>query len=208
MSNDRISEYRRGIGGGTAFVVCGPSGAGKTSVIELVMQALPQLSYSVSFTTRPPRSDEIDGVDYHFISNAQFESLITNGDVLEYVTYLGHQYGTSRDQLVNLFAKGKDVILNIDVNGARTLMNRGLLRFSTVYIFLTPSSLRILDARLQERGTETERQVKLRLQVGAEEIKSAEMFDYLVINDQLMSAVDELRSIIVAERCRVIQAHD
>ncbi len=206
MSNDEISEYRHG--GGTAFVICGPSGAGKTSAIELVMEALPDLSYSVSFTTRPPRSDEIDGEDYHFISKEKFESLIKNGDVLEYVTYLGHQYGTSRNQLSKLFAQGKDVLLNIDVNGAKTLMRHGLVGFSIVYIFLSPSSLQILDARLRERGTETEKQIRLRLETAAEEIRLIPQFDYLVMNDDLMSAVEELRSIIVAQRCRVIQAHD
>lgn len=208
MSNDQISEYRSGIGGGTAFVICGPSGAGKTSAIEHVMEALPHLAYSVSFTTRPPRIDEVDGKDYHFINNEKFENLIKNGDVLEHVTYLGYQYGTSRDQISKLFSQGKDVILNIDVNGARTLMKRGLLGFSAIYIFLTPSSLQILDARLRERGTETKKQIELRLKTAAQEIKSVPLFNYLVINDDLMSAVEELRSIIVAQRCRVIQAHD
>jgi guanylate kinase len=207
MSNDRITQYRQGIGG-VAFVICGPSGAGKTSVIELVMQALPDLCYSVSFTTRPPRSDEVDGKDYRFISQEKFQTLIENGDVLEHVTYLGYQYGTSRTQLGELFAQNKDVILNIDVNGAKTLMQHGLVGFSIVYIFLSPSSLKILYERLQQRGTETRKQIELRLQTAAQEIKEVRLFDYLVINDDLMSAVDELRSIIVSQRCRVIQAHD
>ena len=208
MSNELILEHRRGVGGGVAFIVCGPSGAGKNSVIERVMDVLPGLSYSVSFTTRPRRSDEVDGRDYHFITDEQFSDLVARDQVIEHVTYLGHNYGTSRQQILEVFAEGKDVILNIDVNGARTLKQRGLSDFSIVYVFLTPSSLEILGTRLQERGTETEEQIKSRLKVAAEEMKAMPFFDYLVINDDLETAVDELRSIVVSERCRVITADD
>ena len=204
MLNESIIEHRRGVGGGVAFIVCGPSGAGKNSVIERVMEALPGLSYSVSLTTRPRRSDEVDGRDYHFITDEQFNDLVENDEVVEHVTYLGHQYGTSRAQIKSVFADGKDVILNIDVNGAKKLMERGLSDFSIVYIFLTPSSLEILGTRLRERGTETEKQMEARLIVAAEEMKSMPLFDYLVINDDLNTAVAELQSIVVSERCRVI----
>ena len=207
MSSEAIS-LRRGVGGGVAFVVCGPSGAGKNSVIERVMDVLPGLSYSVSFTTRPRRSDEVDGRDYHFITDAEFKRLVEENEVVEHVTYLGHQYGTSRDQIKSVFAEGRDVILNIDVNGARALMERGLSDFSVVYVFLTPSSLQILGTRLRERGTETDQQIESRLSVAAEEMKSMPLFEYLVINDDLDTAVDELRSIVVAERCRLIPSND
>ncbi len=208
MSNDAISDQRRGVGGGVAFIVCGPSGAGKNSVIERVMELLPGLSYSVSFTTRPRRSDEVDGRDYHFITDEQFRDLVDRDQVIEHVTYLGHSYGTSRQQIMEVFAEGKDVILNIDVNGARTLKQSGLSDFSVVYIFLTPSSLEILGERLRERGTETQVQIGSRLEVAGEEMKSLPIFDYLVINDDLETAVDELRSIVVSERCRVIATDD
>ncbi len=208
MSSESIVERRRGVGGGLAFVVCGPSGAGKNSVIERVMQVLPGLSYSVSFTTRPRRSDEVDGRDYHFITGQQFTDLVENDEVVEHVTYLGHEYGTSRAQINKVFTEGKDVILNIDVNGAKKLMDRGLNDFSIVYVFLTPSSLEILGTRLRERGTETEKQMQARLGVAAEEMKSMPLFEYLVINDDLDTAVDELRAIVVAERCRLIPSHD
>lgn len=204
MSNEAIVDRRRGVGGGVAFVVCGPSGAGKNSVIERVMEDLPGLSYSVSFTTRPQRSDEVDGRDYHFITEEQFGNLVENDEVVEHVTYLGHKYGTSRVQIQEVFSEGKDVILNIDVNGAKKLMERGLNDFSIVYVFLTPSSLEILGTRLRERGTETEEQMKSRLAVAAQEMKSMPLFDYLVINDDLDKAVDEFRSIVIAERCRVM----
>ncbi len=208
MSNDAISDQRRGVGGGVAFIVCGPSGAGKNSVIERVMELLPGLSYSVSFTTRPRRSDEVDGRDYHFITDEQFRDLVDRDQVIEHVTYLGHSYGTSRQQIMEVFAEGKDVILNIDVNGARTLKQSGLSDFSVVYVFLTPSSLEILGERLRERGTETQVQIGSRLEVAGEEMKSLPIFDYLVINDDLETAVDELRSIVVSERCRVIATDD
>ena len=208
MSNELISKHRRGAGRGMAFVVCGPSGAGKNSVIERVMEVLPDLSYSVSFTTRPRRSDEVDGRDYHFITDEQFKQLIEGGEVVEHVIYLGHQYGTSREQIKEVFAARKDVILNIDVNGARKLMERGLGEFSIVYVFLTPSSLEILGTRLRERGTETEGQIESRLSVAAQEMKSMPLFDYLVINDDLDTAVDELHSIVVAERSRIISSND
>ncbi|MCD6136340.1 guanylate kinase [Candidatus Bipolaricaulota bacterium] len=208
MSNDAISDHRRGVGGGVAFIVCGPSGAGKNSVIERVMELLPGLSYSVSFTTRPRRSDEVDGRDYHFITEEQFRDLVDRDQVIEHVTYLGHSYGTSRQQIMEVFAEGKDVILNIDVNGARTLKQSGLSDFSVVYVFLTPSSLEILGERLRERGTETQVQIGSRLEVAGEELKSLPIFDYLVINDDLETAVDELRSIVVSERCRVIATDD
>ena len=208
MSSDAISDHRRGVGGGVAFIVCGPSGAGKNSVIERVMELLPGLSYSVSFTTRPRRSDEVDGRDYHFITDELFRDLVDTDQVIEHVTYLGHSYGTSRQQIMEVFAEGKDVILNIDVNGARTLKQSGLSDFSVVYIFLTPSSLEILGERLRERGTETQVQIGSRLEVAGEELKSLPIFDYLVINDDLETAVDELRSIVVSERCRVIATDD
>ncbi|HHR84879.1 guanylate kinase [Candidatus Bipolaricaulota bacterium] len=208
MSSEAIIEHRRGVGGGLAFVVCGPSGAGKNSVIERVMEVIPGFSYSVSFTTRPRRSDEVDGRDYHFITDKQFTELVENDEVVEHVTYLGHKYGTSRAQIKEVFAEGKDVILNIDVNGAKKLMDRGLNDFSIVYVFLTPSSLEILGTRLRERGTETEKQMQARLAVAAKEMKSMPLFEYLVINDDLDTAVDELRAIVVAERCRIIAAND
>ena len=203
MSSEAIIEHRRGVGGGLAFVVCGPSGAGKNSVIERVMEVIP--GFSVSFTTRPRRSDEVDGRDYHFITDKQFTELVENDEVVEHVTYLGHKYGTSRAQIKEVFAEGKDVILNIDVNGAKKLMDRGLNDFSIVYVFLTPSSL---ETRLRERGTETEKQMQARLAVAAKEMKSMPLFEYLVINDDLDTAVDELRAIVVAERCRIIAAND
>ena len=204
MSSESIAKARRGVGGGIAFVVCGPSGAGKNSVIERAMQILPGLSYSVSYTTRPRRSNEVNGKDYHYITHQEFDRLVSEGEMVEHVTYLGDQYGTSRTQIREVFSRGKDVILNIDVEGAKALKGSGLLDFSVVYVFLTPSSLAILGERLRFRGTEDDKEIHARLTVAAQEVETLPLFDYLVVNDELNVAVYELQSIIVAERSRII----
>ena len=204
MSNEGITSHRRGIGGGLAFVVSGPSGAGKNSVIDRVMEELPGLSYSVSYTTRPPRSHEVPGQDYNFVSKQEFERLIAAGELVEHVQYLGDYYGTAQHQIEEVFARGEDVILNIDVQGAKTLREKGLLRFSVVYVFLAPSSLARLEERLRARGTEGGEEIRARLAVAAQELKAIPLFDYLVINDDFERAVEELSGIVIAERARVV----
>ncbi len=206
MSSESVARSRRGTGGGIAFVVSGPSGAGKNSAIERVMRILHDLCYSVSYTTRPRRAGEEDGVDYRYVSREEFARLIARGELLEHVTYLGDQYGTSRSQIKELFAQGKDVILNIDVEGAKTVRRRGLDEFTVIFIFFSPSSLEALRERLRERGTESEAEIEARLEVASREMEAIPFFDYLVINDDLGRAVEELSSIIVAERCRIV--HD
>lgn len=205
MLSEPITKHRRGIGSGLAFVISGPSGAGKNSVINQVMAEIPKLSYSVSYTTRPPRPHEVPGRDYHFVSKAEFERLIAAGELVEHVQYLGDYYGTGQRQIEEVFARGEDVILNIDVNGAKTLRKRGLLRFSVVYVFLAPSSLDRLEARLRARGTEDEEEIAARLAVAARELATVPLFDYLVINDEFARAVEELAGIITAERARIVR---
>ena len=205
MSSEPIARRRRGIGGKLAFVVSGPSGAGKNSVIDRVMASLPGLSYSVSYTTRPPRPHEVPGRDYNFVSKAQFEQLIASGALVEYVQYLGDYYGTAQEQIEAVIARGEDVILNIDVQGAKNLKKKGLLPLSVVYVFLSPSSLDLLGERLRARSTEDEAQIAARLRVAAQELAAIPEFDYLVINDSLDQAVDELRGIIIAERARIVR---
>ncbi len=204
MSNESITRHRRGIGGGLAFVVSGPSGAGKNSVIDRVMEGLPGLSYSVSYTTRPPRPHEVPGHDYNFVSKQEFERLIAAGELVEHVQYLGDYYGTGIRQIEEVFARGEDVILNIDVQGAKTLRKRGLRGFSIVYVFLAPSSLSRLEERLRARGTEDEEEIRARLAVAARELREIPEFDYLVINDDLERAVEELSGIVIAERARIV----
>jgi len=205
MSSSPIPDRRKGIGHGLAIVVSGPSGAGKNSVIDRVMRELPNLSFSVSHTTRPQRAGETHGVNYFFVSQEEFDRLLDADEFLEHVTYLGDRYGTTRSQLERLFAAGQDVLLNVDVEGAKTLRRRGLDPHTVVYVFLVPSSLRRLADRLRARGTEAEEEIEERLRVAAREMKALDVFDYLVINDELETAVEELRAIILAERLRVLR---
>ena len=205
MSNSGIVARRKGIGSGLAFVVTGPSGAGKNSVIDRVMEELPGLAFSVSYTTRPPREGEVDGVDYIYVSREEFNRLVARGEFVEHMTYLGDMYGTSRSQIEDIFRQGKDVVLNIDVAGARALREIGLDRYTIVYVFLTPSSLERLAERLRLRGSETEEQIAERLRVAESELRAIPAFDYLVINDDYETAVAELSAIIVAERLRITE---
>jgi guanylate kinase len=187
-----------------AFCVCGPSGAGKTTVIREVMGALPGLAFSVSHTSRSRRANETEGEDYWFVSREAFEALIEAGELVEHVTYAGEYYGTSRAEVETVFARGEDLLLNLDVQGAQTLQASELAPGAqVVYVFLAPSSPERLAERLRQRGTEDEQRIRLRLEAAAEEMKLLPRFDYLVINDRFRDAVDELRAIIVAERCRV-----
>ena len=202
MSNSLI-ESRKGIGNGLAFVVTGPSGAGKNSIIDLVMAKLPDLAYSVSYTSRAKRPNEADGVDYVFVSEEQFLQRIEAGDFLEHVTYLDNHYGTSRSQIEGFVANGLDVILNVEVEGAKTLQKTDLGDTKVIYVFLAPSSMQELEARLRKRNTEEESKILRRLEVAKREMLDLPSFDFLVINDDLDTAVLELASIIIAERIRV-----
>jgi len=202
MSSD-IASRRRGVGSGLAFVVSGPSGAGKNSVIDRAMEGISDLAYSVSYTTRPAREDEVDGVNYLFVSRDEFAERIGMGDFAEHVTYLGDLYGTSKSQIDAMVAQGLDVILNIDVEGAKRVRAIGLGNHAVVYVFLVPSSLTRLEERLRARGTENDAQIAARLDVAMREMETIDSFDYLVINDDLDAAVAELRAIVAAERFRI-----
>ena len=202
MSSD-VTARRKGIGHGLAFVVSGPSGAGKNSVISRAMEGIPGLMYSVSYTTRPRRAHETDGVDYRFVSREEFTRRIESGDFVEHVTYLGDFYGTSRSQIDDAIARGVDVILNIDVEGAKLVRRSGLGEHAVVYVFLVPSSLERLEERLRARGTESDAEIAARLEVAAREMEAIDVFDYLVINDDLETGVAELRAIVASERLRI-----
>jgi len=204
MSSESIAGLRQGVGRGLAFVVSGPSGAGKNSAIDRLLERVSGLAYSVSYTTRPRRAGEKDGVDYRYVTREEFARLLAQGEFLEHVTYLGDQYGTARSQIRDVFARGQDVILNIDVEGAKTVRGRGLAESSVVFVFFAPASLDQLGQRLRERGTETEEEIEARLRVAACEMTAIPVFDYLVVNERLDAAVDELAAIITAERSRVV----
>jgi guanylate kinase len=185
---------------GKLFVISAPSGTGKTTLLKRVMTQLPNLSFSVSHTTRPPRPGERNGVDYHFISRTEFLSMIDQGLFLEHAEVHGNLYGTSRATIDRQRMAGIDVILDIDVQGASIL--RRSQQFEATSIFISPPSLAELEERLRGRGTESEETIAIRLANARIELQAVKEYEYLVINDLLEETVDLLSSIIVAERAR------
>jgi guanylate kinase len=188
---------------GIAFVIAGPSGAGKSSVISALLARDPRLCFSVSVTTRPPRPDEVHGRDYYFISEEEFDRLLSQGALLEWTVYQGHRYGTPRSEVVDRLKNGLDVVLNVEVNGARAIRQANL-GFPVVLIFLVPPSWEELVRRVRGRGTEDEAALSERLRIAKEELKRVPEFDYLVINDELERAVARVEAIIQAERMRIV----
>lgn len=186
---------------GGLFVVSGPSGVGKDAVLERLF-ARPDVggvARSVSATTRAPRQGETDGVDYHFLTRAQFEAGAGGGTFLEHAEYGGNLYGTPREGVEAQRARGHDVILKIEVKGA-DLVRR--LAPDAVLVFLAPPSLDVLEARLRKRGTDDEASVRRRLAIAQDELACASRYDYIITNDTLDEAVDALRAVIVAHRFR------
>jgi guanylate kinase len=182
------------------FVLSAPSGGGKTTILKKVMAGLPGLVFSVSHTTRPPRPGEVDGRDYHFVSQQEFQAMRggTPSGFLEWAEVHGNLYGTDRAEVERQLQAGLDVILDIDVQGALQVQRAA----APVMIFIAPPSLAELEARLRRRGTESEDTIRLRLDNARKELERIDRYEYLIINDRLEIAIDSLRSIIVAERCR------
>lgn len=186
---------------GDLFIVSSASGAGKTTLIRNVLSdrriAPGSLHFSVSHTTRAPRADEADGREYHFISSAAFRALVEADGFLEWATVHGHLYGTSRQEVEPRLSRGVDVLLDIDVQGARQVRSRIP---DVVKIFVFPPSRAALEARLRARASDTPEEVTRRLDVAAAEMSEFGEYDYAIINDDLETAAGELRSIIVARR--------
>ncbi len=191
---------------GVALVVSGPSGAGKSTVCRQVLADEPQLHFSVSCTTRPPRPGERDGVEYFFLDRAEFERRITADALLEHAEVHGNYYGTLRSEVEPFLARGEDVLLDIDVQGARQVRQRSansVTGSGIVFAFIAPPSLAELERRLRGRGTETEEVIQRRLRNAREELPHWREYDYLVINDQVTLAVARLHAILEAARCAV-----
>ncbi len=186
-------------GRGLLFVVSAPSGAGKTTLVERLVEQMPRVSMSRSYTSRPAREGETDGVDYNFVTRAAFEAMVAAGEFLEWADVFGNLYGTRRADTHSLLSSGSDVVLVIDVQGARHLRPQGLA-YTT--IFVMPPSYHVLAERLVRRSKDSAPSIQRRLQVARAEVGSFEEYDFIVVNDELETAVDRLRSIIVAERAR------
>jgi guanylate kinase len=185
---------------GTLFVISAPSGAGKSTILKKVLTAVPSLAFSVSHTTRKPRPGENNGREYHFVDRPTFEKMRAGDAFLEWAEVHGNLYGTSRTAIEAQQAKGIDVFLDIDVQGARQLRGGG--HQGAVFLFIAPPSWQELERRLRGRGTDSEETVQLRLNNARREMEDAHNYDYLVLNDRLDEAVDVLHAVIVAERCK------
>ena len=185
---------------GLLFVVSAPSGAGKTSLCRAITDSLENLTHSISYATRRPRPDELDGRDYYFVGQERFKEMIDAGDFAEWAEVHSNLYGTSRRVLDDMMTKGIDVILDIDTQGAKQIKTK--YHDAAVFVFIMPPSLDILEERLRNRNSDHEDEIKKRMRRAREEIKDYRMYDYIVVNRDFDRALSELRSIVIAERCR------
>lgn len=196
------SEHaRRGI----LFIVSAPSGTGKTTLVERLVGLTPGVEISRSFTCRAARAGESHGVDYHFVSRERFEQMRAAGEFLEWAEIFGNLYGTGAALTERHLAAGTDLMLVIDVQGARKVRSAGV---AATTVFVLPPSFEVLESRLRGRSKDSEAQMQRRLQVAREEVHAYREYDYLVVNDDLDGAVARLRAIVLAERARrhVMQA--
>jgi guanylate kinase len=191
-----MSSSRRGL----LFIVSAPSGTGKTTIVERLVQVVSRLRLSRSYTSRTARAGEQDGVDYNYISREQFEAMIAQQAFLEWADVFGNYYGTSAADTEQFLAAGEDVVLVIDVQGARQVRARGI---ETVGVFVLPPSAAVLESRLRGRSKDTEEQMRRRLDVARTEVGEFEQYEYVVVNDDLDGAVNRMRAIVMAERARI-----
>lgn len=185
---------------GVLFIVSAPSGTGKTTLVERLVQLVPNLRMSRSYTSRAERPGERDGVDYNFISRERFEEMARDNQFLEWADVFGNYYGTCAADTEAFLAQGEDVVLVIDVQGARQVRSRGI---ETVGVFVLPPSVEVLEQRLRGRSKDSEEQIQRRLEVARREVGEFEQYKYVVINDELAPAVERLRGIVLAERARI-----
>jgi guanylate kinase len=189
MSSDR----------GLLFIVSAPSGAGKTTLVERLVEQVPRLRMSRSYTSRAARQGETDGVDYNFVTRQRFESMIAAGEFLEWADVFGNLYGSCATDTERLRGAGDDVVLVIDVQGARKVRQCNV---KATTVFVMPPSAAILEQRLRGRSKDSEQSIQRRLRVAREEVAAFAEYDFIVVNDELTSAVDRLRAIVLATRAQ------
>ncbi|MEA1928669.1 MAG: guanylate kinase [Candidatus Auribacterota bacterium] len=185
---------------GHLFILSAPSGAGKTTVCDALLEELPELRRAITTTTRPPRTGEVNGVDYFFLSREEFQDKLKDGRFLEHAVIYDNYYGSGRDYIETELDSGRDVILVVDVQGAQSIQESGV---EAVYIFLLPPSLEILRARLVDRKTDSPGVIAKRMAEAREEISRYKKYDYCVINDDLSVAVGDVKAILRTEKSRV-----
>lgn len=184
---------------GTLFVISAPSGTGKSTLVQRLLRSVPDLAFSVSFTTRPPRDGERPAEDYHFVEEAEFDRMVAETAFLEWATVHGQRYGTGLERTREALSRGRDLVLDVDVQGARSVREGPV---PSVSIMILPPDYATLEKRLLERGSEAQAERDRRLSKAREEVEQFDEFDFLVINDNLDRTVDELRAIVAAERSR------
>lgn len=184
---------------GLLYIISAPSGTGKTTLLTRVMSYFPDIRFSISYTTRPPRSGERDGEDYHFISPQQFEQMVKRGAFAEWAEVLGNRYGTALDTIQESRSQGVDLILDIDSQGARQIEERF---DGGVFIFILPPSVEALKQRLDARKVDGQEVIQFRMAQANDEMRQARWYDYIIVNDRIDEAAEQLKSVIIAERCR------
>jgi guanylate kinase len=181
------------------IIISAPSGTGKTSICRHIFREFPDIRFSVSYTTRRPRPGEVDGRDYHFVTEAAFKEKMQKGEFAEWAENYGNLYGTSRQVIEEIRSRGEDLILDVEPRGARALKE---LYPDGVFVFVLPPDLAELKKRLQKRGAEDDETRKRRFQKAKDEIREVFWYDYIIVNDRLESAVERLRAVYLAEKCR------
>jgi guanylate kinase len=192
-------------GTGTLFVISAPSGTGKSTLARRVLESVPGLGFSVSYTTRPRRAGEESGREYHFIDDPGFDAMVASGGLLEWARVFGHRYGTGREATETALLAGTDLLLDIDVQGARQLRAAGL---DAVSVFILPPDFGTLASRLRLRASEDERALRGRLGKARDEAMEYDQFDYTVVNAEVEEASQELIAIVRAERARTARRRD
>jgi guanylate kinase len=184
---------------GVLFIISAPSGSGKTTLCARLVESVDSLYRSISMTTRAPRPGEKDGMDYIFIEKPEFLKRLKKDEFLEWAKVFGEYYGTPKKHITHMIKRGSDVLLSIDVQGAMKIKR---LKLDAVYIFILPPSMTMLKERLINRSTDSKEAIRERLNVSKKEIACSQRYDYIVVNNRLESALDNLRAIIMAERCK------